>query len=126
MNDQLAGRALDALVAEKVMGWNLADRRRLRWGEGPDCWITGDDEAPTRQWFAPSIDIASAWKVVEKLDAFGGGGVLYLYLSRDAEDGWAARFYAWGASESCQAEWSKADTAPLAICRAALAIMEEP
>ena len=63
---------LNIAVAEKVMGWKLVDRVAMGWGEGPDCFATGqdgDDESPTRQWFEPATDIKSAWEVVEKMEA---------------------------------------------------------
>jgi len=45
VDEMEAGRELDALVAEKVMGW----------------------EYEARSLFRPSQDIAAAWEVVEKL-----------------------------------------------------------
>ena len=63
------GRELDALVAEKVMGWKLIDRKSAGWGDGPPVWATGDeswDGSPTFQDFRPSVAIRHAWEVVEK------------------------------------------------------------
>lgn len=62
----IAGRELDALIAEKVMGWKLfVDNKRevCAWdtGTSPGGFI---DERN----FKPSRDIAAAWQVVEKLD----------------------------------------------------------
>jgi hypothetical protein len=54
------GRELDALVAEKVMGY-----RRHH----DDCntyWVDSDGEEPTHS-HDYSTDIAAAWEVVEKL-----------------------------------------------------------
>ena len=62
------GVALDAEIAEKVMGWKKLDRRAMGWGEGPLVWATGDDReegSPTRQHFEPSTDTASAISALE-------------------------------------------------------------
>lgn len=58
------GRELDALVAEKVMGW-----RKRETPPGGHIWIDKDNLA-----YVPgelprySTDIAAAWEVVEKLN----------------------------------------------------------
>jgi hypothetical protein len=57
---------LDALVAERVMGWTLADRVKCGWGSGPDVYITGDEARPTIQGFEPSTSIADAWQVLDR------------------------------------------------------------
>jgi hypothetical protein len=71
-----AGRELDALVAEKVMGW-----RRHPTNQWNDRWHDGDRELdadhaiegeggdyyhPDKAW-EPSTDIAAAWEVVEEM-----------------------------------------------------------
>lgn len=58
------GRELDALVAEKVMGWF----------DGEECWSfpwtsrehISDNTILKADWM-PSADIADAWQVVEKM-----------------------------------------------------------
>jgi hypothetical protein len=84
----VAGRELDALVAEKVMGWNF-------------------------QRSAFSTDIASAWEVVEKLQALE---YTFINLLWDGQ-GWDIEMGQDGHDISCD---TYADTFPLAICLAAL------
>lgn len=112
------GEELDALVAEKVMGWDV--HFRLKLGERPHHEgreHLRDPEHNTvylpEQW-CPSSDITAAFEVVSKvgigltlhwvpdqknLDVYGGAG-------------------SWVAATSGIAE--RAETAPLAICRWAL------
>ena len=139
-SDLPAGRELDALVAEKVMGWKR--RRIVECYPGmvgvplddprlDDYWWTSDNR-PTNEIArdegggavgecnecgkvygagSPSTDIAAAWTVVEKLRGC---------------DQWP-EIGATGRSWYCEFEGEPGvivegfgDTAPLAICRAAL------
>lgn len=56
-------RKIDALVAEKVMGWDTQEFKNIRtviaYVEGDEITISED--------FCPTEDIQDAWKVVEKL-----------------------------------------------------------
>ncbi len=92
-----AGRELDALVAEKVMG-----------------------DLPPRGYSIPdySTSISAAWEVVEKLIA--DSHIVALGVSWDAaKDHW--KFLMRDFGEIVNTEyWPSAPTAPLAICRAAL------
>lgn len=94
-DDLPAGQELDALVAEKVMGWKLEEDT----GATPFC---------------PSKDIAAAWLVIEK---FLPEKVVQVQYYNVAEHGWC-----WVISIGHQ--WSYAKTASLAICRAALRVVE--
>ena len=94
-----AGRELDALVAEKVMGL-------------PGAAVGG--------WYNPNLldgpppystDIAAAWEVVEKL--------LELGWHVDIEDGWCVIVYG-GRDGKADSEMEVGETAPEAICLAAL------
>lgn len=82
MSDELkAGRELDALVAERVMGWTVNRTNDRHWHTvgptgrerhiliGRDC-CAGQHDYDSHA-FMPSTDIASAWLVVEKLNATG-------------------------------------------------------
>jgi|SRR3990170_898451 len=102
-----AGRELDVLIAEKVMEWKYISGARIR------------DGFDTPRF---STDISAAWEVVEKFD--------YLYLFRldhPIED-YAGRIGRWEAKLVFKEKrgvdkrfyYALADTAPLAICRAAL------
>jgi len=90
-----AGRELDALIAERVMG--------EMWGVGPNL----EDTLPHY-----STQIADAWLVVEKMRP-------YFEIYCDG-GGWVARF-GWADAGTLAAY---ADTAPLAICLAALKAVE--
>ena len=114
-----AGRELDALVAEKVMGWKLFDRAAMGWGPGPSVWSTGENSddpmsSPTFQGFQPSVDIRHAWLDVKKMAELHVVSVSCMFNKR-----WRC--------EAVQAHSQRqtpvnaiADTAPLAICLAAL------
>lgn len=130
-----AGRELDALVAEKIFGslWRAyrsddeeksvirlfapsrADyceeiQYKNQWGTSSGFYPTDYPDLP-----AYSTDIAAAWEVVEKV----GTGWLYLSLLQDSDKVagyWRAAFHR--LKETPQLV--DADTAPLAICLAAL------
>lgn len=109
-----AGRELDALVAEKVMGWQVI--------ETDDCngidnyWLSKDGQ---HVWLLPhdfeaalpsySTDIAAAWAVVEKMVADG-------WDWKASPDGWA---FTKGIKVAFAAGTSDIRTT-LLICRAAL------
>jgi hypothetical protein len=135
--DVSAGRELDALVAEKVMGWvyreywgQLVPSEHLdapMWSEwaqdksGDVCRhpINRMPNIPYRgdkPWIPEySTDISAAWEVVEKNKEYW----FFLMYSADMKQWW------------CEYRVNKqkgrvtADTAPLAICRAALLAMSE-
>lgn len=94
-----AGRELDSLVAEKVM--KVPFRRRGIWHKNPI-------RCPHY-----STDIAAAWAAVEKLGP--PEWVTLIYSKTDKY---------WECSLNSDAEFSTAPTAPLAICRAALAAVQ--
>lgn len=125
------GPELDLLIAEKVMGWT---------------WVTEDAEEPQYLpwlispkvgtafrgvWYpktgvasglpAYSTEISAAWQVVEKLDALG----FYVTVDRLGHDPrfWRAETHTWDADEGGRVgdNWHDAETAPHAICLAALA-----
>lgn len=115
-----AGRELDALVAEKVMGWHIVTDFDLRppekhWNnaKGYVCLVAGNklNDGREMKGFSPSTDIADAWKVVEKMRERG----LDVYLRFVST--WTAEFDSVSGDVNGFAD---ADTAPLAICLAAL------
>lgn len=91
-----AGRELDALVAEKVMGYEV------------------NREGYTGYLPSFSTDIAAAWDVVEKLDLFSPGSGLYLVGSGNE---WRV-FHSLGEGET--ELWCDGVSALHAICLAAL------
>lgn len=62
-----AGRELDALVAEKVMGWTYQESSFLGVSK---FWRIGPKGVIEIEEWRPSTKIASAWAVVEKLKEF--------------------------------------------------------
>lgn len=120
-----AGRELDALVAERVMGWTRPPRGRVTW-TAPEGYGTSFGAVPRY-----STDIAAAWLVVEQTAA--------LVVERDdytfnhltlcqlgIQAGWAASYdtiiddYEWHEHVERYPRSARSETAPLAICRAAL------
>jgi hypothetical protein len=126
--DQLpAGREMDALVAEKVMGWIGIEGKHghpLEKGPFKDC------DCPSHSYQRQEIphyssDIAAAWEVAEKL------GLAIIPQSSKNGFRWLAcdvklisykgdRIEVFPVDDT---EYS-CDTAPLAICRAALKAVE--
>ncbi len=112
----LSGRETDALIAEKVMGW-----RDIRWEATPTPKVpdlkelTGLPPGCSQRfgvwWF--SLSLNDAWFVVDWLIAQEPNGDFH--LEHTNEEGWAVGFCG-------REEWVTADTAPLAICRAALLV----
>lgn len=115
-----AGRELDALVAEKVMGFSPVE-----WSGQPGdmALVYGDQETGG---IVPrySTNVGAAWQVVEKMSA----------LSWRATVCWAPAD-AWNAEERAVVTYSGgetnqddieaiAPTVPLAICLAALKVVE--
>jgi hypothetical protein len=116
IDDLQAGRELDALIAEKVMG--------IKCGA---CLQDGQLEPITMDWREIphySTDIAAAWEVVEKA---------YLVIRPSLLHGsnlqWIAGqlkgVRASGLIEIIKETYTEAETAPLAICKAALRAIGE-
>ncbi len=146
-----AGRELDALVAEKVMGLGVIEQRYAWYGDGywgvdpfqhdldwkqtneemhpvwrefPDCKDPSRclDCKDTSCWSVVphySTNISAAWEVVEKVWPSGSGMCL-----TPSSFGWAIYY-----PLTITMKWSqpvvKADTAPHAICLAALKAKDE-
>lgn len=116
-----AGRDLDALIAEKVMGYRMKPEHN-EWDYFP---------IPILSWH-PSADIAAAWQVVEKLCDRPGVEFMVKLMEPSAKKLYGFRWYAAvTVSDSCDQteEFDRtytafADTAPLAICLAALKAVE--
>lgn len=105
-----AGRELDALVAERVMGWTRSPRdygSRLVWVTHPENIVRF---WKGRRSFQPSTDIAAAWEVLEK----------HQFSLIRIPDGWVAGRFDFNSPAWDFAFGDAAPTAPLAICRAAL------
>jgi hypothetical protein len=120
-----AVRELDALVAEKVFGWQRCeaqlhptDNRMIRGvGYCPPNWGTGERDVDVVPDY--STDIAAAWQVVEKMR----GVIVSINPPNDAhDDEWCVEWFdgVHTLDAACAA------TAPLAICRAALNATDTP
>lgn len=117
-----AGEKMDVLVAERVMGWHIvSENGYLHWNDADNHFQCGvsiydfedAEDFHTLKWH-PSESILWAWDVVEKLCDISGCDIVKI-CKRDPEllrGNWSCNlgmgFEAFG------------DTAPLAICRAAL------
>lgn len=118
IDQMLAGSEMDALVAEKIMNWRVYFRNTAWWVEAElenglvDDWTQIKGRTCGNERFAPSTNVADAWKVVEKLK----------FNILPIEPGWGAGTNIYIDDDI----WANASTAPLAICRAGLkAIMKE-
>lgn len=115
ITDMKPGRELDALVAEKVMNF----KRGTHVESGLVGWFREDGTLATN-CFRPSTDISAAWEVFTH---FGWQGAVGYSGSND----WFCEIM-YGFSDidgtSLYAK-SVADTAPEAICKAALMALEE-
>ena len=106
IDEMPAGRELDALVAEKVMGYECVCDDEPR-----DCPIHAREDYDTL--LAYSTDIAAAKGVVEKMQ--------FLVLTNDDETGtlWTVTDH-----DTVTVTSSTIETMPLTICHAALKLME--
>lgn len=140
MSALVAGRELDALVAEKVMGWvwataglGVPEDRRRAWLKPTlssiDIEWRGEIKAKHRGVAAAefgdvphySTSIADAWTVVEKLN--NNIGDVHLYATRD---GFSVHIHEDGTEDVWRASVDPRDGGmPLAICRAALCAVEQ-
>jgi hypothetical protein len=111
-----AGRELDALIAEKVMGW----RKRGNTDYG-HLIPPGEVEEDRVVWPYPcySTEIEAAWELVEKMLAEYGQEVR---LVRFAGHGWSAEFLGLAGNPA----FCTGTSAPHAICLAALAATRVP
>ncbi len=115
-----AGRELDALIAEKVMGWTDVTKTPTMANGLDGMGLPPHDGPPKNRMFssfpAYSTDIAAAFEVVEKVSADYKWDFNCIY--REPNDGkWAFGTYDRDGSFYPRNE---AGTAPLAICLSAL------
>lgn len=114
--ESMSNEELDQAVAVEVMGWEAIDRKAAGWGEGPQVWSTGNEDVPTYQGFDPSTSIEAAWSVVEAMARRGHNFDMGTPHTRPNQyiATWYARF------TGTIGEPIRGDTAPRAICLAAL------
>ena len=113
-----AGREMDALIAKHVMGTSPRIVKR-EYSSGFELISQDWKEVVDRELAAMrhySTDIAAAWQVVEKIP----GAVSLQRMDSGAS--WRAWYQPTPGSFSA---WTQSETAPLAICHAALLAMME-
>lgn len=111
-----AGRELDALVAEKVMGWKRHDLGPINGVR----WVNKDGRIiDTEHPFTYSTDIAAAWEVVEKMekDGWQASG----HMSATETGYWNFQFTKINEQKQF---YALTKTVPYAICLAALKAIE--
>jgi hypothetical protein len=121
------GRELDALVAEKVMGWRLEER-----GYVATFWVDENGKVKRAaepcsidfcscEVFSPSTDISDAWKVVEKLGIIPNSFYIGYKTDKNGKKIYRAFFQKENPITTLIYTYeADAETAPLAICLAAL------
>jgi hypothetical protein len=112
------GRELDALVAEKVMGWIKYIQLDVSWWSDSD-YLNDDGIDLMVCDFKPSTNLQQAFEVVEKMRERGWYEIRISILQD------VVAISMWQDDNTCRIE-AEAETIPLAICRASLlAIIEE-
>ena len=143
VDEMPAGPRLDALIAEKVMGLRVRLRtdipiekyedHRPPFSETYECTIQSPSTGESIEVWTPTLnysdDIAAAWEVVAEITQTHGVS-LRLVGPEYADDwifssGWHATFIESRYTFTDVGEGATADTASLAICRAAYKFVEE-
>jgi len=130
--EMTAGREMDVLIAENVMGWAVHQRNTAWWVK-----VADENEVTTevmgftygKDRFAPSTNIADAWEVAGRLTKIQCGDDFYAFEITKKHYGWWVRVKhpLWMGIHSelgknYEMHQAYADTAPLAICRCALKV----
>lgn len=109
-------REIDSLIATKVMGWKILTCKGIKIiappdYDGPDMMINADIKVIPSY----STDISAAWQVVEKMQEYG----YILMLDATTTSEYYISFV--GLKDGSHISFfGNANTAPMAICRAAL------
>lgn len=127
------GRELDALVADQVMGLKRTVRIKgtvettTIYTDSPYFNDGVSEDDMMKYYCLPlhySTSIADAWQVVEKLQCQGHDWKWFLLLEYDNVETWDCAFHKNSKSDGGDPDiWATADTAPHAICLAALKAM---
>jgi hypothetical protein len=108
------GRELDALVAKKVMGWTFSNLIKSWYPPN----LRPENNAYGHKLRNYSTDIAAAWEVVEKMKDYKIYSDIHTASNCYMVDGYSEIF-------EDEIEHVECETAPHAICKAALlAVME--
>ena len=106
---------IDKQIAEKVMGWSVV--------EVPDdgSYIIKENNFRYPQYpFDPSTNISRAWLVVEKMRELGYS----INIEAQQKGKWRCNIILIGNEWTTRIETADEDTAPMAICLAALQALE--
>jgi hypothetical protein len=121
--DMSAGPELDALLAEQVMRWRRFDNWSQAAGMQQPFFLVGESGVVVyrhpdlgKSW-SPSKNMADAWDVVERIEKTGNFQIDNVGMENKDHRRWRVLFGRLGDPISVVAD---ADTAPLAIARAAL------
>ena len=108
---------IDKQIAEKVMGgeWESLDAMTNN-----NSYKTGEHEFARRINFNPSTNIADAWLVVEKMRELGYS----INIEAQQKGKWRCNIILIGNEWTTRIETADEDTAPMAICLAALSALE--
>lgn len=118
-----AGRDIDVLVAEQIMGWQIETdepkltrlQRYFSRDEHPQWW-----RAPEGGWYSDplsySSDIAAAWQIVESMNSQGQ----FLFLSQNYQE----YNVAFDEPRTTSPDYISEKSIALAICQAALVVAE--
>jgi len=113
MNDL---QKIDSLVAEKVMGWKLNKMGGFYY------WVDekGNDKARASTW-QPTLCMSDAWQVVEKLEVISNSFYIGYKVDKNGKKIYRAFFQKEHPITTIIHTYeADAETAPLAICLAAL------
>lgn len=110
-----AGLIMDGLIAERIFKFeNIKEFKSELSGRTFSGWLDNKNKSVIRpEFWSPSENIESAFEVLAK--------IAYPFsLNKDALGKWSCAFDIGGRDEYRWVEVDECETAPLAICRAAL------
>lgn len=122
-----AGRELDALIAEKVMGWRLIENQGAAGGRLWQGHGGGFGDMPEHELTPFSKEIYAAFQVVEKMRQHPDVRYQNLQLVAYCYNRTYATFDTQAFNDYDAGTWAEANgeyATPLAICRAALLATE--
>ena len=132
IDEMPAGRECDALVAEKVMGYTLSELSLPAYPKYKLFDIeSGEFSGYVKEVPHYSTDIADAWEVVKRMPIPFKLEKCWEKAYQIGPEGWSACWCTDADCEGCNensrctnGDDAWAETAPLAICRCALKVME--
>lgn len=111
--DELSFEQIDAMIAQKVMGW--------RWNAVAEVW----EGKPHGEGWHPSMSLVDAWAVIERMQVLGYEVSLANRKDPNGKYFWGVDFYRMIDEASLDACFTAdAPDVPLAICRCALMAMK--